>query len=88
MDWNGDGKHDWQDDAFFHNVIDNDSNSSNTPSSRGNYGSSSGGASFHLTQLGKVVIVFSFLLFKSYIMHFFQNTYKLKYTPHFIFLKA
>ena len=38
MDWNGDGKHDWQDDAFFHNVIDNDSNSSNTPSSIGNFG--------------------------------------------------
>lgn len=53
MDWNGDGKHDWQDDAFFHNVIDNDSNSSNTPSSRGNYGSSSGGASFHLNDLIK-----------------------------------
>ena len=62
MDWNGDGKHDWQDDAFFHNMIDNDSNSSNTPSSRGNYGSSSGGASFHLTQLGKVVIVLDLIL--------------------------
>lgn len=62
MDWNGDGKHDWQDDAFFHSVIDNDSNSSNTPSSRGNYGSSSGGASFHLTQLGKVVIVLDLIL--------------------------
>ena len=61
MDWNGDGKHDWQDDAFFHDVIDNDSNSSNTPSSR-NYGSSSGGASFHLTQLGKVVIVLDLIL--------------------------
>lgn len=24
MDWNGDGKHDWQDDAIFHNVIDTD----------------------------------------------------------------
>ena len=21
MDWNGDGKHDWEDDAFFHEVI-------------------------------------------------------------------
>lgn len=21
MDWNGDGKHDWKDDAFFHEVI-------------------------------------------------------------------
>ncbi len=25
FDWNGDGKHDWKDDAFFHNVINNDS---------------------------------------------------------------
>ena len=25
IDWNGDGKHDWQDDAFFHNVINSDS---------------------------------------------------------------
>ena len=22
MDWNNDGKHDWKDDAIFHNVID------------------------------------------------------------------
>ena len=21
MDWNGDGKHDWKDDAFFHEVV-------------------------------------------------------------------
>lgn len=21
MDWNGDGKHDWRDDEFYHNVI-------------------------------------------------------------------
>ena len=62
MDLNGDGKHDWQDDAFFHNVIDNNSNSSNTPSPRRNYGSSSSGASFHLTQLGKVVIALDLTL--------------------------
>lgn len=24
MDWNGDGKHDWEDDAIFHNVINSD----------------------------------------------------------------
>ena len=24
MDWNGDGKHDWRDDALFHNVINSD----------------------------------------------------------------
>lgn len=26
MDWNGDGKHDAKDDAFFHNVINSDNN--------------------------------------------------------------
>ena len=33
MDWNGDGKHDWQDDAFYNNVIsstETDDDSSNT----------------------------------------------------------
>ncbi len=25
MDWNHDGKHDWKDDAFFHNVVMKDS---------------------------------------------------------------
>ena len=25
IDWNGDGKHDWKDDAFFHSVINSDS---------------------------------------------------------------
>lgn len=36
MDWNGDGKHDWQDDAIFHNVINTDNNlSNNTPSDSG-----------------------------------------------------
>ena len=28
MDWNGDGKHDWQDDAIFHNVINTDNDAS------------------------------------------------------------
>jgi hypothetical protein len=62
MDWNGDGKHDWQDDAIFHNVIETDNNtSSNTSSGRG--GSySSGGSSFHVSQLGKVVIVLDLIL--------------------------
>lgn len=27
MDWNGDGKHDWKDDAIFHNVINSSENS-------------------------------------------------------------
>lgn len=30
MDWNGDGKHDWRDDALFHNVINSD-NMENKP---------------------------------------------------------
>lgn len=60
MDWNGDGKHDWKDDAIFHNVINSDSNSSNSPSG----GSSSGGSgsTFYLSQLGKVVIVLVVIL--------------------------
>ena len=41
MDWNGDGNHDWRDDAFFHNVINSDENSSN--STHGSNGSSSSG---------------------------------------------
>ena len=62
MDWNGDGKHDWQDDAIFHNVIDTDNNTS-TNSSSGRGGSySSSGSSFHVSQLGKVVIVLDLIL--------------------------
>lgn len=38
MDWNGDGKHDWHDDAFFNNVIDSNNGSSNN----GHRSSSSG----------------------------------------------
>ena len=61
MDWNGDGKHDWRDDAIFHNVIETDNNSSNnTPSGGGNYSNS--GSSFYLSQLGKVVIVLDLIL--------------------------
>lgn len=37
MDWNGDGNHDWRDDAFFNNVIDSNNSSSNN----GHSGSSS-----------------------------------------------
>lgn len=29
MDWNGDGKYDWKDDAFYNNVIDNKENGQN-----------------------------------------------------------
>ena len=61
MDWNGDGKHDWHDDAIFHNVIETDNNSSNnTPSGGGNH--STGGSSFYLSQLGNVVIVLDLIL--------------------------
>ena len=40
MDWNGDGNHDWQDDAFYNNVIgssesDNDSGNSSRGSKQG-----------------------------------------------------
>lgn len=62
MDWNGDGKHDWQDDAVFHNVIDTDNNTSSTPSSGGGRSYSSSGSSFYVTQLGKVVIVLDLIL--------------------------
>lgn len=62
MDWNGDGKHDWQDDAIFHNVINADNElADNTPS--GGVGSHlSGGSTFYISQLGKVVIVFDIIL--------------------------
>ena len=62
MDWNGDGKHDWQDDAIFHNVINTDNNlSNNTPSdSGGNH--SSGDSTFYISQLGKAVIVLDIIL--------------------------
>ena len=59
MDWNGDGKHDWKDDAIFHNVINSDNESSQS-SSGGGY--STGGSSFYLSQLGKVVIVLVIIL--------------------------
>lgn len=36
MDWNNDGKHDWKDDAIFHNVIDsNEKDKSNNTNSGG-----------------------------------------------------
>lgn len=34
MDWNGDGNHDWQDDAFYNNVLsDNSDNASHSSTS-------------------------------------------------------
>ena len=61
MDWNGDGKHDWQDDALFHNVINADDDSSNNISHSGR-SYSSGNSSFVVSQLGKVVIVLDIIL--------------------------
>ena len=43
MDWNHDGKHDWKDDAFFHNVVMKDSGKKD--SSKSNNKTSSSGAS-------------------------------------------
>lgn len=61
MDWNGDGKHDWQDDAIFHNVINTDNDASNsTPTGSGHH--SGRGSSFYVSQLGKVVIVLDIIL--------------------------
>jgi hypothetical protein len=43
MDWNGDGKHDWKDDAIFHNVINSDEKEhSNKSRSTGGSNSSAG----------------------------------------------
>lgn len=62
MDWNGDGKHDWQDDAIFHNVIDSDNTSSSNISSGSGRKQSNNGASFHFSQLGTIVIVLDLIL--------------------------
>jgi hypothetical protein len=62
VDWNGDGKHDWQDDAIFHNVINTDNNSSNNTPSGGGGNHSSGGSPFCISQLGKAVIVLDIIL--------------------------
>ena len=47
MDWNNDGKHDWKDDAFYHNVVSDDVNkkseNSNNSYNGGNSSSSSSG---------------------------------------------
>ena len=48
MDWNHDEKHDWKDDAFYHNVVSEDTNKksekSNNFYSRGRSSSSSSGS--------------------------------------------
>ena len=62
MDWNGDGKHDWRDDAIFHNVINTENDSSNNTPSGGSGNYSSGGSTFYISQLGKVVIVLDIIL--------------------------
>lgn len=45
MDWNNDGKHDWKDDAIFHNGIDSceKNESNNTHSGRGSSSSTGQG---------------------------------------------
>ena len=54
MDWNHDGKHDWKDDAFFHNVIMKDSEkefsskSNNNSSFRGPSTNSSNGLTWFI----------------------------------------
>lgn len=62
MDWNGDGKHDWQDDSIFHNVINTDNDLSNDSPSGGGRNHSSGSSTFYISQLGKVVIVLDIIL--------------------------
>ena len=62
MDWNGDGKHDWQDDAIFHNVINTDNDSSNNSPPGGGRNHSSGSSTFYISQLGKAVIVLDIIL--------------------------
>lgn len=62
MDWNGDGKHDWQDDSIFHNVINTDNDSSNNSPSGGGRNHSSGSSTFYISQLGKAVIVLDIIL--------------------------
>lgn len=55
IDWNRDGKHDWKDDSFFHNVVMKDvdketaTKSSNSgSSSTGSSGSSSNGLTWFI----------------------------------------
>lgn len=42
MDWNNDGKHDWKDDAIFHNVINSDEKDKSNNHSAGGLDSSAG----------------------------------------------
>ena len=45
MDWNGDGKHDWKDDAIFHNVINSDEKEDSNKKRSGGSSNSSAGRS-------------------------------------------
>lgn len=62
MDWNGDGKHDWKDDAIFHNVIETDKTSSDKEPNVSSGSSSAGSASLGISSLGTVVIVLVIIL--------------------------
>ena len=56
MDWNGDGNHDWRDDAFFNNVIDSNNGSSNG----GHSGSTSSGMGWAVILFILAIISFFF----------------------------
>ena len=61
MDWNHDGKHDYKDDAFFHNVVMKDSGKETETKSSNNGGSSigsSGSSSKGLTWFVVLCIVY------------------------------
>lgn len=45
VDWNGDGKHDWQDDALYHNVIQSD-DKEDKPSAQNSSSTKAGWSSF------------------------------------------
>lgn len=55
MDWNGDGKHDWRDDALFHNVINSD-NMENKPNPQKPTPNNTGRSSFFSTLIPLVYL--------------------------------
>ena len=60
MDWNGDGKHDWHDDAFFHTVINSDDNSSNGDTNSHWTPSSGTGSGWAIAIIVLIIISFFF----------------------------
>ena len=55
MDWNGDGKHDWRDDALFNNVID-----SNNSSSKNRYNGSNSSSGMEWVAILFILAIISF----------------------------